>query len=171
MDRDIILKETYAECAAQLREIGIKPASESVEIKWRSYKRKWGQCMTDIGKCRSVISINPILLDGKSDALKTTVMHELLHACFPNCGHKGDWKRAAELVNKRYGYNISRTTSDQEKGVKLAPCKRLSYKYEVRCPDCQKIVAKYKKMGKVVKHPEHYRCGICGCMNLEVSQA
>ena len=37
-----------------------------------------------------------------------TLVHEVLHACFPRENHGGKWAKAAAVMNKKYGLDISR---------------------------------------------------------------
>ena len=45
----------------------------------------------------------------------TTIYHECLHCCDGCMCHTGKWKEYAEIVNKRFGTQIQRCTSRNEK--------------------------------------------------------
>ena len=36
------------------------------------------------------------------------------------------------------------------------------YKYQIYCKDCGKLVASYKRKGKVIKNLSFYKCSLCG---------
>ncbi len=130
------------------------------EINTRA-KARWGLC-----KCLKgggfVISIAQILLedDVADQALKDTIVHELLHTV-PGClDHKGKWKMYAELVNRKLPqYTIKRTASREEKGIaerQVAPI----YHYAVKCNGCGTVFQRERE-SKLIKHPEQFRCGLC----------
>ncbi len=124
-------------------------------------KARWGLC-----KCLKgggfVISIAQILLedDVADQALKDTIVHEVLHTV-PDClDHKGKWKMYAEIVNRKLPqYTIKRTASREEKGIAIdwgGP----NYRYILQCSSCGTKFPRERE-GKVVKNPEKYRCGAC----------
>lgn len=128
-------------------------------------KKRWGQCVwTPWGVS---ININAILLrpDVPADALKTTILHELLHTV-PGCRNHGDrWKQYAQIVSKATGLNIRRTNDlAREYGFERlcqAQTSEKTYRYLVRCDQCG-TSSRYQRAGKVVVHPERYRCSHCG---------
>ena len=70
------------------------------------------------------------------DALMNTLIHEYLHTC-PKCMNHGKiWQKYARKINEKYHYNIKRTTSSAEKGIKEETEKP---KYIVTCPHCGKV--------------------------------
>ena len=150
------LKMTANKCMSMLDNIGIEYGTISKwEINSRAIKR-WGQC-----KKRNdnfIISISSKLLEDSVDnkALETTVLHELLHTVEGCLNHGNKWQNVANRVNSRYGYNIKRTTSSEEKGIERTP-----YTYMVKCKDCGCEIGRYK-MSSVISHPQNYRCGSCG---------
>ncbi len=127
------------------------------EINTRA-KRRWGQCK-QIAKGEYIISISHRLLEDAADeqALKDTIVHELLHTV-PGCmNHTGKWKQLAERVNRACaGYHIQRVTSETEKGLE-----HLEYRYILQCTQCGAMAFRCRA-GSFVKHPERYRCALCG---------
>lgn len=155
---------SYAkECMSELDNIGIEYGN-IVEFKVNTTAAKrWGQCRAVPGGYS--ININIALLDERNDVegLKNTIIHELLHSCKGGGGHREEWKRLAEKVNRAYGYNIKRCSSADEKGVTeiaIPTRKTSSTSYYIKCDKCGKIYTRTKRT-KVVQHPEFYRCGIC----------
>jgi predicted SprT family Zn-dependent metalloprotease len=133
---------------------------------------RWGQCKTiqydeDWNKRTYKISISVILLDERNseDGLMNTILHELLHSCEGCHGHTGEWKRLAAKVNRELGYNIKRTSSSEEKGVKFDTRKKPNQssvpKFFVECSQCGLVYGRMKRT-KVIQHPGQYRCGRCG---------
>ena len=115
------------------------------------------------GTC--IIQIAASLIEDErisEQACKETMIHEILHTCKGCKGHTGLWLIYANIMNKKYGYNIKRTTSGEEKGVEnYTASKRLDYKYCFVCENCGQII-KRKKQCEFTKHYRNYTCGICG---------
>ncbi len=124
-------------------------------------KSRWGLCK-QVGTGVFEISICARLLDEQANvqALKDTIVHELLHTV-PGCfDHRGKWKQYADLVNRAYPqYGIKRTASSEEKGLQAEQFQKTS-RYILQCVKCG---AKFprERESRAVKHPEHYRCGSC----------
>ena len=99
--------------------------------------------------------------------IKQTIAHELIHTCKGCMNHGERWKYYAMIMNRRYGYEIKRTATDEEMGVYTSSSseeyikKQENYKYRIICTQCGYIFYR-KRMSEVVKHPENYRCGKCG---------
>ena len=101
------------------------------------------------------------------DAMNT-VIHEVLHCHEDRFCHTGEWKRCAELVNRKYPiYHISRCTSAEEKGIaaEVINANHSDFKWSVVCLNCG-LVVKYKRTGKVIKSlkANSHSC-ICGKCN------
>jgi len=132
-----------------------------IVINTRAGKR-WGQCKK-ISSGYS-ININADLLREENDeaGLINTLLHELLHTC-PNCMNHGEcWKRYAAMINRRYGYDVKRTSSAEEKGVVIRNVGRKEeYKYFCKCEKCG-YVWRYKRMCETVRNPGKYQHHGCG---------
>lgn len=150
-------------CIEEVLLAGITPGNIT---KWeinRRAKRRWGQCKKfPDGHC--VIQIAAQLLEDdrvSERACKETIIHEILHSC-PECnGHTGNWKAYADKMNKRYGYNIKRTTSGEEKGVENYKSERRAVKYVFMCRYCKNLVTRTRK-SKFTHYYRNYGCGVCG---------
>lgn len=163
------LSKYFVECKKELDGIGI-PYSKNImscTVNYRA-KSRWGQCRRRGGTYSINIS-NRLLADNvPAKSLKQTIIHELLHTC-PGCmKHTGDWKKWADVVNRKLGYHVSRLSSAEDLGVhdSVSP-----WKYTVVCTNCNKEVAHYQRKTKVVKYPGAYWCGICHQSALVVKES
>lgn len=93
-----------------------------------------------------------------------TIIHELLHTC-PGCmNHGKQWKTWAEKVRKTYGYNIKRTSDNDEKEVTTGNLNynAREYKYFVYCKKCGKMIAKRKRKSDLIDNIGRYTHSNCG---------
>ena len=167
------LKRYGVECINEMEAMGID-MSKLPTIDWivnKRAKRRFGQCCYNRMKGRCEINISQFLLNEditpNEDALKNTIIHELLHALNPGEGHKGKWKEMANCITRKSNgrYIIKRCTSYEEKGINkedlhLTKHKSLQPKYIIRCRECGGQTVRTKKT-KVIKRPDLYRCGRC----------
>ena len=152
-------------CLEEIKAVGIKPGKI---IKWSintRAKSRWGYCIHKKIDNTYEIQIAEILLSDdrvSEEACKTTIIHEILHTCEGGMGHKGNWKKYANIMNERYGYNIKCSTSGEEKGVEnRVAAYRLAYKYYFYCRKCGHIIKK-KKSCKFTSYYRNYTCNLCG---------
>ena len=134
----------------------------SVELNYRA-KGRFGQCVS-CGNGRYKLNFNHLIFDDRSDenAVKETIIHEILHTCKGCHGHKGQWKTLAICVSMMTPYQITRTSSYEHFGLdRPEQCSRTkNANYVFKCEGCgQKIIR--QRVSKFVKHPERYRCGKC----------
>lgn len=156
-------------CLDELHALGIYPNHISdYTVNYRA-KHRWGQCKRSNGIYS--ISISSKLLEDNvpEKALKDTLIHELLHAVDGCFNHGEKWQRLAEKVNKAYGYDIKRCTSEGEKGVQL--CADSDYHYIITCKKCN-TTWKYMRHSKIVKCCENNtaKCSCGGKNFLVISQ-
>lgn len=125
-------------------------------------KRRWGQCRNSGDGKHAVIEISGrILRDEVPDkATMETIIHEILHACEDGHGHKGSWKRYANIINRKTEYNITRATSASTFGLEDEQSE-LVRKYACECKRCGKVIYK-SKISKFIQHPEWYTHRDCG---------
>ena len=170
------LNRLVEECKRDIDSLGIEIGNiNSVTVNTRS-KRRWGQCTRHPDGTYDITISDRLLADNVDDmAAKNTIAHELLHTIRGGSGHKGAWKSAAFHMNARYGYNIKRTTSCEEKGVEYVPSaiKSKPPKYIIKCGNCGKEYKYYKKCKMVtafIDRPDYVRrncyCGRCKSHNL-----
>ena len=116
------------------------------------------------GSCRKtrdgfIIELSAIMLDAPEFSCRQTLAHELIHTC-PGCSNHGAvFKKFAEIMNRKYGYNIRRTNTNEEMGLSTEAAAD-SFRYILECQSCG---AKIKRMkySAVVSHPSRYSC-VCG---------
>ena len=132
-------------------------------------KARWGQCKrTPKGYS---ININVDLLDERNPkpALWNTLCHELLHSA-PGCmNHSSLWQEYANRLNKEFFLKIARTSSCEEKGVTYHRENNKAPKYTVHCLACGHMY-KYNRAGKVIQHPERFRCSCGGRLEVVVNR-
>lgn len=124
-------------------------------------KARWGYCVI-VSKGLFDIQIAAALLQDDVDdqAVKDTIVHELLHT-IPGCfKHTGKWKQYANTINRLLPqYKIKRGSSYEEKGLEdLRP--KPQCRYILKCLRCGSEIGR-QRMSAAVEHPEHYRCK-CG---------
>lgn len=156
------LQKLVAQCEAELRSIGIQPGKV---LQWTvntRAKRRWGQCVQHAPGVFTISIAQRLLQDSVSDqAVKDTIVHELLHTVKGCHGHTGLWAQLAAKVNLLLPqYHIKRTASSAEKGIESIEQVSVK-KYAVRCVHCGTEYARVKE-SKLIQHPEKYRCGLCG---------
>lgn len=147
----------YDNCKTKLDDINIQCGTiVGVTTNSRS-KRRWGRC-THLSTGGFKIEISTQLLndDVPDIAAETTMIHELLHTCKGCQNHGTEWKRLANKVNKAYGYNITRTTSAEEKGVS----QEVIMKHKIVCQSCGKEIYRMRE-SKLTKYTNLYMC-TCG---------
>lgn len=149
------LQRLFAEAMKEIEGLGIRPSTRIYDIKVNTRAKK------RLGCCKKVslnlipgfqLEISSRLLDSGERQLKEVIIHEILHTCKGCFNHGKRWKAYAVLVNKAYGYHVSRT----------ADCEGLeqAYRYEIICENCGNVFLRMRK-SKVVRKPENYRCGKC----------
>lgn len=162
------LKDYMERCMAMLDELNIPYSKDIKELSVSHAEHRWGRTVWRNVNVNGVrerqdykIEISYKLINEKytptDDGLINTMIHELLHTTPDGSGHTGMWKVYAEKVYSRYGIDIKRCGSDDDKG-----CNSMStYKYIVQCPKCQKPTGRYRT-SKLILHPENFRCRVCG---------
>ena len=180
------LNSLFFECINELNKIGINILDESkygkidISISKRATKR-YGCCkqekpdinyktISKIGRKRIVrfekfnihhIEISRWVLDLEDSIIKNTIMHELIH-CIPYCNNHGtEFKKYANLVNEKLGYDISRVgdkKTDFEKS-NLEYKENNNYKYKIICKGCMQIFYR-QRLNK--NFTRKFRCGKCG---------
>ena len=157
--------KVYKECKQMLENLGIQTGNiQDVKVNTRA-QRRWGRCtrkLTFDGYVFTIEISSRLLEDNISDeATNTTMLHELIHTCNNCMNHGIEWKRIANKVNRVYGYNIKRTTSDEEKGIDtLADIKKIA-KHKFVCVGCGIETYRHRE-SNFTKHPERYKCAVCG---------
>ena len=134
------LNELYKECIEELKSINIDVVKNRIiELKINTRSKKRYGCCKKISKDRFQIEISEWVMDLNEDIIKNTIMHELIH-CMPRCNNHGEYfKKYAELINEKLGYNISRTGNkerDFNKSNLEYKEKEIKYNYRIICENC-----------------------------------
>ena len=161
------LNKLFTECMNEVSSIGIdvEPIID-VSVNYRA-KRRFGEAR---GFCKDGVRVHTINIsseilrdEANTNEVKNTIVHEILHCTKGGNGHKGNWEKLANKVNRELGYHISRCSSYESFGIKrpTSDRERESYQYEFKCQGCGQIIRR-KRQSKFVNNYKNYRCGICG---------
>lgn len=176
------LKRLAIQCEEELEAIGIRCGTvRSWSVNTRA-KSRWGQCRQISPRVFDIDISERLLRDDVDEiAVKTTIIHELLHTVEGCLGHRGKWKDLAKSVGKEYPqYHIKRTSSCEEKGIlqeeapegnttgedtirknMIQKNTMLQARYRITCMVCG-ARAYRQRAGRLVQRPEDFRCGRCG---------
>ena len=185
MNLDEKLNILYAQCIKELKEIGIDVLDENIgEIQIVISKRnnkRYGCCKQElpnkktkyieqIGRKRfiryakydkHIIEISKWVLELDDKIIKNTIIHELIH-CMPYCNNHGkQFKKYAEYINKKLGYNISRLGNKKEDYNRSNKeyNDEQKYNYKIICENCNQTFYRQRIAKRFVNK---YRCGKCG---------
>lgn len=152
------LNQIFVQCLREVENAGIEHGRiMKVEVNTRA-RHRWGQCKKQNGFY--YINVSSVLLDERNpiESLKNTIIHEIIHTCEGCMNHGRKWQELAEIINRKYGYNIKRASTEEEKGVcaETIPQSR----YQIVCEKCGAVYSK-DRMCNLVKFPQFYRCGKC----------
>lgn len=149
------LEQLARECQRDLFSVHIRPGKVRNWCVNTRAKARWGLC-TKVARGLFDIQISAILLQDSVDdqAVKNTIVHELLHT-IPGCfKHTGKWKQYATTVNSLLPqYHIKPRSSYEEKGLgdmRQAP----EYPYLLKCVRCGAEIKRQRKSA-VVENPEN----------------
>lgn len=179
------LDRLFKECIQELEKIGIDINNKDIgkieiNISKRNNKR-YGACKQEepdieskyiekIGRRKivkywkynkHVIEISKWVMELDEKIIKNTIMHELIH-CMPYCNNHGaEFKRYANYINNKLGYDISRVGNKEEdykkSNLEYKEEKQLKYKIE-----CQKCGYTFYRQRQNKNFTRKYRCGKCG---------
>lgn len=177
------LQKLYLECINELNSIGITTKNIgdiNISISTRASKR-YGCCkqsepdistkiINRVGFRRIIkyekfnkhnIEISSWVMQLNDEIIKNTIIHEIIH-CFPNCNDHGqEFKKYANVINTRLGYNITRV-GNKEKDYKESNMEyneKQSYNYKIECKKCGQTFLRQRCNKNLTKK---YRCGKCG---------
>ena len=150
------LQELFEVCKKEVEDAGIVRGNIYATIKVNSrFSKKWGICRKRNGIY--YIEVADRLLNAEEISIKTTIIHEILHTVKGCMNHGPEWKRVANIMNRKYGYNIKRTTSEEEKGLEVDWD---AFKYIVKCKKCGHTFG-YTRKTKCIQYISQYRCAAC----------
>ena len=119
----------------------------------------------DFGFCQKirqgvyVITITDLAMHGD---IKSTIVHELIHAVNGCYNHGSKFQTIAKELSKAYNIELGTTASSKE--MEMTNEYRLSKaKYVIKCTNqnCNCMIFRYRAVG-VVKNTDKYKCGECG---------
>lgn len=154
--------DLFERCNAML--IGIGLGIDPIYIR---EVRESTRMTSSFGSCTSQPSFNGtwfhtitissrVLQDNVPDRSAESVMiHELLHARNPGDHHGWMWKLEAEIVSRKLGYDIVRTSTSDSLGI------RDDGKYTICCSKCGYKWTRNRMCG-LVEHPWRYTHSGCG---------
>lgn len=183
------LQNLYCQCIKELKSIGIDVINNEligtidVSISKRA-TRRYGCCkhespdenykiITSKRHKRYIsyerfnvnhIEISKWVMELNDEIIKNTLMHEIIH-CFPLCNNHGtEFKKYAEYINIKLGYNISRLGNKEEdykkSNLELKENERaVNFKYKIQCKKCGSYFFRQRFNKNIIIN---YRCGICG---------
>ncbi len=178
------LQLLFNDCKNELDSIGIDLNNKSIgeitiSIGKRACKR-YGCCKQEspvkssryvekIGRKRYVkyalfekhnIEISKWVMELNTDIIKNTIMHEIIH-CLPNCSNHGnEFKKYANYINYKLGYDISRLGDKKQDLIDSnIPIEKEKFNYKIECSRCG-----YNFYRKRINcnFSSKYRCGKCG---------
>ncbi len=180
------LNNLYTQVLQELASIGIDMKNKDIvgdidiKISTRSTKR-YGCCkqgnpdkqykvVEKLGRRNSIryekfkthhIEISKWVLDLNDEIIKNTIIHELIH-CIPFCNNHGEeFKKYANYINEKLGYNIKARGNKKEDYEKsnLTYIENEKYSYKIICEGCRQVIYRKRLNTKLLKR---YRCGKCG---------
>lgn len=144
-------------CERELRESGVKITDKQIYWSVNSRaKNRWGQCRINDDAFKINIS-RTLLMSGSEKGIRQTVIHELIHTCENSFNHGPSFKANAALVNRKFGYHVSRTSSAEELGLKENVS---DAKYVISCPKCGKTWTRQRKC-RITEYPYLFGCPKC----------
>ena len=157
------LTKLYTKCIDELKSISIDvQKNRTIEIKINNRSQKRYGCCKQIAKQKYIIEISEWVMDLNEDIIKNTIIHELIH-CMPKCNNHGEYfKNYAKVINKKLGYNISRTGNkkqDFSKSNLEYIEKPINFNYKIVCENCNQTFFRQRVRKNFTKK---YRCGKCG---------
>ena len=99
----------------------------------------------------------------KPEMIRATLVHEFGHFVTPKEKHSQYWLTRANKIGEKWGIKCNRLADTEESKAfnENIPTKQPGVGYEVVCSGCGRIVHR-QKMCNIIKHPELWKCGVCG---------
>jgi predicted SprT family Zn-dependent metalloprotease len=104
-----------------------------------------------------------IIIDEKINSIskfEDILIHELIH-CLPYCNNHGsEFKKYANIINEKLGYNITRVGNKKQdfEISNIEYIEKEEYKYKIECEKCGKIFHRKRLAKNFIKK---YRCNNC----------
>ena len=159
MEREHRAKEILKKCINLVQQEGI-PVAEKIEKIYINDKirSRFGSCRKENGSY--YIELSGKIMPCEDRVIETVLLHELLHTC-PGCMNHGfRWKKYAEIINQKYGYEITASSRYETFGMEN-PESREPVKYTILCTNCGNRIERRRRC-PLVEKADRYRCGKCG---------
>lgn len=155
------LNQIYREELVRARSAGLPvPEKMPSEIQTMKATSKFGDCrwtgVVDGVKQGIRIRVSIYHLNNPEEDIRQTVAHEIAHTC-PGRGHDKEWRHWAEVLNRAYGYHISRLGTANS-GCRLEVPERKGHL--VVCTKCGCEFHRSRN-SNLTLHPDRYTCGKC----------
>ena len=162
------LKLGLAQCKACDIHLGY---ISSIKVNTRA-KSRWGLCKKLPKGWEIEISDRLLTEDATQEALMDTFIHELLHTVKGCQNHGPVWKAYAKVLNDKYGYNIKRCTTAEEKGMPKYT-HQIQAKYKITCLGCgceNHYMRRTRAVQYIQKKPINSSCycNLCGSHSFKV---
>lgn len=157
-----MFKEDFADCKNQLSALGYELQDNIPLVFNNRATKRFGQCSIRNGIVTKIELSTKTFGYRSREEIKNTVMHEAIHA-LKQChreGHKGEWLRIANQVNRAYGYKIKRCSEITDTEA-YAEAVQSRANYTVKCEKCGHEWH-YQRMSNCVKNPSRYIHTGCG---------
>ena len=158
------LEQMMYTCKQQLVSLGFSELNSklyNLEINPR-FRKKLGQCCYNRKSMFYTIKISKNFMQVCPEHVKNTMMHELIHSINGCMNHGPNFQYVANLVNNKFGYNVSTTSYYDSYNNYLNNTK--NYRYKLKCNSCGKEW-RYEKAGKLVRgvqsNPHYCTCPYC----------
>ena len=155
------VQATYIKAVAMVKSEGFTPMGIlNSTVEFNRSKKAYGYCKTRInnrtGELFSKIYISRYFAENaKEQDMLNTLCHEVLHSCMVYDKHGKSWKKAADIMNRKYGLNIQRCNNYTDENGEVIFKNDSVAKYELKCPKCGKTFY-YNRMCKAVKNPQNF---------------
>lgn len=179
------LEQLYQKCLQELKNIGIdmqdkeKIGAIDIKISTKANKR-YGCCKQEDpdenykiiqkrGYHKSIryekfknhhIEISSWVMQLNDNIAKNTILHELIH-CIPYCNNHGaEFKKYANYINEKLGYQIKTRGNRKEdyQASNLIYQEDDDYKYKIICENCKQEIYRKRFNKNLIKK---YQCAKC----------
>ena len=140
------------------------PISQTISFVSNSGRTRNGYCKR-VSKNFYTIAINRDIVNPQD--ILNVVVHELLHS-YPDVfgqGHKGEWRRRAEIVNNIYGLHIQRTANYERSQTYT----RREPKYHAYCTRCHQGWD-YTRAPKWINYVDKVKCPYCRTSTISIGK-
>lgn len=110
VELNTLMKKTIAELNAVGYHVG---NIDRLRVSGR-LRRAWANCARNVRDNSYTITFGRHTIEkGCPEGIRGTMFHELIHTCKGCFNHGAPFKRAASIVNAKYGVRVSRLTSPE----------------------------------------------------------